>query len=249
MKSISKIYCLPLILAVASCAAPQRHEFNIAMRTVSDDGLLLKGVQVFHGDHALGTTSESGLLNVDVEASSGSSFDVRFQCPKGYKAARDHVAVPLRDAKGVADAEEAEEAGSSANALSLTLQCRPNERKATIVVKANMANLPVRLGDTIVGKTNAEGIAYVSLQFPAKEVFELSLDTSSESLLFPQNPHFPFVMPSRDEVFVIQESFRVVQPPPPPPKVKKKKKKKKVKKVPAPKKPEYKRPVRVNGVS
>jgi hypothetical protein len=245
MKYISKFYFLPLILAAASCAAPQRHEFNLSMRTVSDDGLLLEGVQVFHGDQDLGTTSKSGLLYVDVEASSGSSFDVRFECPKGYVADRDHVVVPLRDAKEVAEGEEPK---GSANALSLTLQCRPNERKATVVVKANMANLPVRLGDTIVGKTNAEGVAYVSLQFPAKQVFELSLDTSSQSLLFPRNPHFPFVMPGRDEVFVIQESFRVVQPPPPP-KIKKKKKVKKVRPEAPTKKPEIKRPVRINGVS
>ncbi len=244
MKHICTLISLPLLLAAASCAAPQRQQFSISMRSVSDNGQLLSGVHVFHGDEKLGTTRESGVLEVNVEASSGSIFDVRFECPKGYQAMRDEVEIPLRSAKEVAQDQEAR---AISNGMALTLECRPDERNATIVVKANMANLPVRMGNKILGKTNADGVAYISLRFPAKEVFELSLDTSSQSLLYPSNPHFPFVMPARDEVFVIQESFRVVEPPPPPPK--KKKKPKKVRKKPPVKKPVIKRPVRVNGVS
>jgi hypothetical protein len=249
MKQICKQLGWPLLgisflVASASCAAPQRQQFSISMRSVSDDGQLLAGVQIFHGQQELGTTRESGVLEVNVEASSGSTFDVRFECPNGYQATRDQVAVPLRNA---GPATQADAPRSTANAMALTLECRPDERKATIVVKANMANLPVRMGNKILGKTNADGVAYISLNFPAKEVFELSLDTSAESMLHPSNPHFPFVMPSRDEVFVIQESFRIVEPPPPPP-AKKKKIKRPPKKAPE-KKPEYKRPVRINGVS
>lgn len=247
---------LSFLFTSASCAAPQRQEFNISMRSVSDDGQLLAGVQIFHGEQDLGTTSASGILVVDVEASSGSTFDIRFECPSGYQAIRDQVAVPLRNTreapKEPAPKEQASEQApkeqapkeqapqGSGNAMALTLECRPDERKATIVVKANMSDLPLLMGNKVVGKTNADGVAYVSLSFRAKEVFELSLDTSSESKIFPANPHFPFVMPSRDEVFVIQESFRVIEPP-----VVKKTVKHRPKKTVV-KKPEYVRPTQIN---
>ena len=97
-----------------------------------------------------------------------------------------------------------------------------------VVVLANMANVPVMLGKEVVATTNAAGVAHVPLEFPAKEVFELNLDTSSNELLRPVNPQFPFVMPGHDEVFVVQESFRLL----PAPKVviKKKQKRKRRKK-------------------
>ncbi len=224
--------------ALASCAAPQREQFSIALRAQSDDGQLLAGVRVFHGEQELGTTTNAGSLRLAVEAVAGSSFGVQFECPKGYRSARSGLEIPLRHTSQVAS----EDAQGTDNALALTLECNPSERKATVVVKANMENLPVMMGNQELGKTNAEGVAYITLSFPAKKVFELYLDTSSSELLYPKSPHFPFVMSDKDEVFVLQESFRLNEPPPPPPEPKKRPRKRPKKE--EPKKPTT--PVRIN---
>ena len=138
MKRVYKQLGLPLLglsflFASASCAASQRQQFSISMRSVSDDGQLLAGVHIYHGEQELGTTRENGVLEVNVEASSGSSFDVRFECPDGYQAIRDRVVVPLRH---VMEVSQSQVNRATSNALALTLKCRPDERKAIIVVKA-----------------------------------------------------------------------------------------------------------------
>ncbi len=240
MRTIRNAILVGVVLA--SCAAPQREQFSIHLRAQSDDGQLLAGVQVFHGEQELGTTTSAGSLNIAVEAVAGSSFAVQFDCPKGYRSEREGLVIPLRHTSQVAD----EEGQGDDNALALTLECRPSKRKATIVVKANLEHLRVMLGNQELARTNAEGVAYITLNFPPKKVFELSLDTNSEPLLYPKNPHFPFVMSDKDEVFVLQESFRLNEPPPPPPPPAKPKKhhRRKPPKKEEPKKPT--RPTRVN---
>lgn len=239
MYPINKLTLLALATITVGCAAPKRTEFRVQMITKSDDGEKLAGVVVHHGKQVLGTTNSAGRLDVAIEASNHSTFDVNFECPKGYAATRDHVVIPLRNAAEVAQEApvplEAEAKGDSpkpvkptaSSAYEVTLECKPTIRKAVVVVQANMANVPIMMGKNNIGTTNEEGVAHLSLELRAEEVFELWLDTSSQSLLRPINPEFPFVMPHHDEVFVMQESFTLLDPP----KVVVKKKRKKRKKV------------------
>jgi len=215
----SLLTALGLVTLVA-CGGQPRSTYQVVMHTQTDDGRELADVEVFHNKQSLGTSTSSGKITIAVDATGGSTLDVQFNCPSGYNATRDNILIPLRDT------------GSSEYAV--TLECRPDKRNAVLVVNANMANVPIRIGRDIVGETDATGTAYIALNYPPKHVFEVFLDTKTNMMLKPQTPEFPFVMPDHDEVFVLEQDFHIEQPPPPAPVVKKKrkKKKKKVEKVP-----------------
>ena len=204
--------CASLLVTLA-CAAPQRELFEVNMVTKRDDGLALGDVSVYHGETLLGTTTKSATRSVQIEAEAGTGFPIRFVCPEGYSATRDEVQVPLRRTSEVANSTSSEDVSLNSNpslssAYALTLECKPSTRKAMLVVLSNMANVPVKLGNEVVGTTDLAGVAHLALEFPAKEVFELRLDTSSNDRLRPVDPHFPFVMTDHDELFVVQEAFK-----------------------------------------
>ena len=231
----------PLIsLALIACGAQAREQFHISMQTQTDDGQNLGGVEVFHKDTQLGVSTTSGRIDVVVDAVGGSTFEVQFQCPKGFHSTRESVLVPLRNSSQIA----AEESGEASYAL--TLECRPTKRQGVVVVNSNMENVPVKIGSTIVGHTDKKGVAHIPVTMAPKEVFEITLDTSSNPFLRPQNPQFPFMMPNHDEVFVLEEPFRLEIPPPPPPVKKTKRRKKKKKPVVVLEEPIKNRPVRIN---
>ena len=100
------------------------------------------------------------------------------------------------------------------NKLSLSLQCRPRERTAVLVVRSDgHADLPVLVDGVEVGRTNAKGIAHLALRRPSNSIVRVALDTSAHPRLQPQSPETPFEIGDADDIFVLDQSFekRVVK--------------------------------------
>ncbi|MCP4446736.1 MAG: hypothetical protein GY811_15520 [Myxococcales bacterium] len=207
----SKLY-LFLIVGLMACAAPKRDQFQLRMVTQSDDGYSLSGVTVWHGNQKLGTSSHSGKLDVVVEATEGANFDVQFDCPEGYDATRGGASVSLRGTSAMPLEGEAA-ASSASSAFSMILECQPRKRKAMVVVRTSKANTPIKLGKKVLARSDKHGIAHIPLEFAAKEVFELWLDTTENPLIRPINPEFSFVMPNHDQVFVLQQTLTLLPEP------------------------------------
>jgi len=210
---VRKLFAATILLALG-CGSVQQERFVLDLKTQSDDGQPLAGVVVYFKDRPMGESASAGELQLVVAAVTGQSLPLRFDCPKGFVAARDGVRVPLRT--------------SGDNRYQVVLDCKPEKRKALIAIATNMANIPLFLGAEQVGVTNEFGVAHLAVARAEQDDFEIKMDTSSVPLLRPSSPVFQFKMPDHDESFIVQESFVLEEPPPPPPPAPKKKVKKKV---------------------
>ena len=78
----------------------------------------------------------------------------------------------------------------------------------------NGPRLPILRLKSVVGQTDDQGIAHVLLQASANEQIALTLDTSKNARLLPQNPTLYFATHDADELLLVSQKFTVKQAPP-----------------------------------
>jgi len=191
------------LVAFAGCeSTAPKTSFDVAIAVTSDDGTPLSGVRVAGDEITLGTTGQDGVLLVAMRADDGTRMKVQPICPEGYDAASDGSLLVLRKFHGLEEGR--------GNELSLSLQCRPRERTAVLVVRSDgRADLPVLVDGVEVARTNAKGVAHLALRRPSNSIVRVALDTTGHPRLQPQNPETPFAIGEADDILVLDQSFEL----------------------------------------
>ena len=189
-----------LLLAVpaAGCARDvDRPAFEFSV-LVESDGEPLPGAVVQHDGIPLGTTGSRGAIGVRARGREGERLALDVLCPTGFRSPERPTLVTVRR---TSEAEQRTE---------YRVSCPPEKRKVVVAVRAQRGpNLPVKVLDQEVARTDGSGIAHVLLEGAPEEILELTLDTSAEPRLRPKSPTARFAVGSRDEIALLNQSFEL----------------------------------------
>ncbi|MBX3225740.1 MAG: hypothetical protein KIT84_30815 [Labilithrix sp.] len=190
----------------AGCTEPPPAEpFQISIRVESDPGKPMAGASISRANKLLGTTNAEGRVNLKIAGVEGEFTDVTVTCPEGYQMPPKPVSVKLTR---IADKTKIPE---------YLQQCPPAMRRVVVAVRAeNGPNLPVMYLDKAVTRTDVGGAASFALEVPPGTNFSVVLNTIERHDIKPINPSRTFVVPSHDEVFLLDQKFEVEKKAPPP---------------------------------
>jgi hypothetical protein len=195
--------------ASVGCGGPEPTPFAVIFTVKADEKVPVAGAQLLARGGNIGATDAGGELKVTLDGFEGDRLPIKLQCPDGYAATPPDSIVILRSIQGLN--------GRERQPVTLDLSCQPSKRDAVVLVHAGgeAKSLPVKIDGAVVGKTDSLGFAHLHLSTDPGSRFEVSLDTSSNDKLMPQNPKQGFQMDQKDELFIFDQSFKL----PPKPKV------------------------------
>lgn len=180
--------------------------FPITFLAQADPGVPLPGVQIRLAGAEPTVTGPDGSVRMELSGTEGTPVPVSATCPDGYRAAPALAPIVLRTTYGVG--------GAPAPGLRVSISCPPTTRHGVVVVRASgdgtatRAGLPVMIEGREVARTDASGVAHVSLEMAPGQSFRVLLATAAASpTLRPQNPELTFVFPDSDEIFAFDERF------------------------------------------
>lgn len=183
-------------LFVACDDPPPPAQFRVSFTALADANPL-GGVEIAIGGRPLGLTNAEGFLRANLQGREGAIVAYRVKCPPGHRDPDESPPLTLRQFL------ELDPAAAAARGVEITVQCRPSDRLAAVVVRAGgIANIPVLMQGQPVALTDASGVAHLMLKLPPNTSFTMALDTSANPLIAPANPSQPFVVPDADEVLV-----------------------------------------------
>jgi hypothetical protein len=200
--------CALLVVSTFGCAAKTTDDrFEISLRATSDDALALAGATFATGKSNLGKTSTSGIVNVHLRGAEGQTLPLTVTCPSGYESSGELSPLRLTRTRRVGEAV--------AQPLTVEANCIRKLRDVVLVVRTeNASNLPV-LVDGKPAATTTDGTAHLLLQLD-RDVRQVSvtLDTTDQPKLRPQNPSRTFELHGKDTVLVMSQAFSKVLPKP-----------------------------------
>jgi hypothetical protein len=183
--------------ALGCSLAPAPEPFTIALRVVSDPGEGLAGAVVALGGAQPQLSDASGLVTARVDGREGDIVSVVVRCPEGHESPDEALPIVLRrfvDPGAVPQHEAA---------------CPPLSRQLVVAVRApEAADLPVLVDGHELARTDARGVAHVSLDVPVGKTVELTLDTSAQPDLETPSPRQSFGDLSADEVVVFEAHLK-----------------------------------------
>lgn len=202
-------------LGAAACEEPAPPPaFPVTFRAESDPGVALAGVTISVAGAPPAVTGADGTVRLELSGQEGTAVPVSATCPDGYREAPSLSPIVLRTTVGVG--------GAPAPGLRVGVQCLPAIRHGVVVVRAGgegtatRAGLPVMIEGREVARTDASGVAHVSLEMAPGQSFQVLLATATASpMLRPQDPQLTFVFPDADEIFAFDERFDEEAPPAP----------------------------------
>lgn len=180
--------CLSGLGAACQKAPAPPHELHV--QVTADRGVPMAGAQLRVHGTLLGTTDALGLATLRVADGSAEPPTLALACPPGFEAATPETALVLPAA------------GSPPPMMQLSCRAEPHDAVVLVHAGALGTSLPVRVDGVPVGQTDALGFAHVHVRAGANAGFEVSLDTSSNEKLVPQNPAREFRLGEADEMFV-----------------------------------------------
>ncbi len=189
-----------------ACGDPEPSIFAIHFSVKADDKLPIANATIQAKGKSAGTTDGSGELNYRFKGFEGDRLPISLTCPDGHVASPANSVVILRSVQGLD--------GQSRLPITHDLNCQPSKRDAVVLVHVGgqAASLPVAIDGAVVGQTDSLGFAHLHLRSDPGSRFEVSLDTSSNDKLMPQNPKQLFQIEQKDEVFVFDKSFKLPKP-------------------------------------
>jgi hypothetical protein len=199
-----------LCISPAACAdaSPATTRFTALLRARTASGEPIAGVRAWADGRALGATSATGELRTDLIGAEGSAVQLSAACPPAYRtpdAERRLVLRRVRAARGSAGSAD----------LELAQLCEPIEHAAALVVLASgegRAALPIRIDGELVGQTEADGSAHLTLTAPAHATVRVELETSAQPRLLPRNPVHSFRLEDEDSILLLEQTFSVERP-------------------------------------
>jgi hypothetical protein len=195
--------------ALTSCERPPAEErpFAVVFVVESDPGVRLSRAHVFIDGEAVGESNSDGRVATEIHGKSGQQLRISHDCPEGHRAPSELKTLRLRAFEGVDR--------SQPHAMEITLRCRPLKRLAAFVVRAsNGPDLPVLLDGQRVARTNGSGVAHFSIRGAPGTEYTVELETAERPRLLPRSPTHLFILPNADEIFVINQAFKVENEPP-----------------------------------
>jgi len=171
---------------------------------VTSDRHPLPGAVIMKGGKEGPSTGTDGRVSVKIGGQEGESVDLTVKCPADYVSPTKPISVLLRRNGGGKLPE-------------FDASCPPTIRHLVVAVRAdNGANLPVRILNQEVGRTDGAGaFTYVKALRP-NEGIEMTIDTSSNPRLSPKSPSKSFTMAGFDDVMTFDQKFDQAPPPRPP---------------------------------
>ena len=198
-----------LLARCTPAVSPPKSEpqFEVPVRAMSDGDVPVAGVALRVGNSPATLTGADGVARLRLRGRTGDELEVHATCPDGYASPPTPTKVTLYRVV----------AGAAPPARTLTCE-RASRRIVAAIRTTHAARLPiVRFGHEI-GATDATGVAHVLVEGRPGEHVDLLLDTA-ESGLRPKSPTLSFVIPPRDEIVFLEQSFdkpKVVEPKPQP---------------------------------
>lgn len=193
--------CAFLLVATFGCGSKTIDDrFEISLRAISDDMMPLADVAFATGKSNLGKTSNSGAVNVRLRGAEGQTLPITVTCPGGYESSGELSPLRLTRTRRVGQAVT--------QPLTVEASCTRKLRDVVLVVRAeNSSNLAVHV-DGKPAATATDGTAHVLLQLD-RDVRQVSvtLDTTDQPKLRPQNPSRTFELHGKDTVLVMAQSF------------------------------------------
>jgi hypothetical protein len=189
---------LGLLLALAGCAAPEAEleTYELSIRIESDPGRPIAGATVSGAAQFRSVSDATGIVRLRVNGEQGQRLRFQVRCPDGYRSPEQPLDVLLT------------RLGAAALPPEYGVRCAPEVRTVVIAVRAqNGPGLPVTQLGREVARTDRSGAAHVVMQVAPHEPIELSIDTSSQPKLEPQNPTQRFDAPDTDAVLLFDAAF------------------------------------------
>lgn len=184
-------------MGLVSCTTEQTsQQYPLALRVFSDPGKPLPGALVRQNGNRVGESATNGLVDLSPSGTQGESVTFDVTCPPGHGPATNQVSILLQR---LAEPTKRPE---------YSVYCPPAVRTVVVAVRAeNGPDLPVVYLGRERARTDRDGAAHLVLQAPAEEALELTLDTSSNPYLHPQNPSARFRVGHQDQLFVLGRKF------------------------------------------
>lgn len=168
----------------------------------------------------VGVTNASGVLTftfdraVNMKDMKDMNVAITIACPPGYRGPSKPRALPLSHLMQGAGPHD------KPVPVATTSICEPELRMAALIVRAQAgarpARLPILVNGELVSQTATDGTAHVLLRVPVQDSVRVTLDTSQQPRLAPQNPTRTFA--SEDQhLLLFDQHFERTRPPGPRP--------------------------------
>ncbi len=192
MRVATTLLIASVVLTTASCGG-EREAFRVGVHAMLD-GEPIGGVEIAEDGVRLGETGADGMLQLAADRPEGTRLQLSARCPDGHRARPAELEVRLRRLQPTTG-------GPEPAALTLEVRCERRVRDVVVVVDAGLEGLDVLVDGRVVDRTDAAGLAHLTLQQPPGQRFVVSLETSAHPELVPADPEQRFTVSSRDEVF------------------------------------------------
>jgi len=193
--------CISLCLVACARSEPEHSvdrsaAFRVLVEARSEDGSAVKDVQISSGTQALGHTDDSGRVELALGGEEGDRATLAVRCPTGFASPERPLSVGLRHLSPGSPAPRFE------------VDCLRLVHAVLVGVLAQSGpHLPILHLKQKVGETDEHGVAHVLLSASNDERFTLTLDTSRNPALRPQNPSLSFVARDHDEFVLLEHKF------------------------------------------
>jgi hypothetical protein len=196
-------FALPWLGLVAlpfvGCKPEPPAPFDIAIKVLSD-GHPLPGAVILKAGKEGPATGPDGRVVVKIPGQEGEVVDLMVRCPADYVSPKTPIPAGLRRiANGKLPEYEA--------------SCPPAVRHLVIAIRADQGpNLPVKILDHVVGKTDVNGAFTYALPLRPGDGVDLTLDTDGIDRITPKNPSAQIVMSQFDDVVTVNQKFEWAPP-------------------------------------
>jgi hypothetical protein len=198
---------VPQAWLMVACSAlepspPQASPTFPVLLSVKRDALsAIAGAQIFEGSNLLGTTDDTGTVQLELSGVEGGSAALSVKCPDGFASPQRPLTVGLR------------RLAPNSPAPRFNSECVPLVHTVVAAVRAeNGPNLPISFLNRVVGHTDEFGVGHVLLETAANQPITLTLDTREHPSVSPQNPALTFVAPEDDALVLLDQTFVVKKP-------------------------------------
>ena len=200
MRLIDAILLISLLTFGAACQKDSTVVAPVFLEIVveADPGVRLSAVPIRINGDEVGRTGPNGILRAPIFSEPGRVLRVAHDCPAGHRAPPEPSTVRMRryDANRPLP-------------IQIRLGCRPLDRIAAFVIKANNGSgLPVRVNGELAATTNGSGVAHFSRSGPPGSEYLVELDARDRPTLLPRSAETLVRSPDSDELFVITQSFQ-----------------------------------------
>ncbi len=180
---------------------PKKPSQVIVFEAVGDPGKMLPGVDIFHHEKVVKTTGADGTASLQINGQEGEVFEFKAVCPRGFRSPAQAIPVTLR------------RMGNDSPQVKVRIPCVVKERTLVVAVRADGGpNLPVLYLNREVARTDGSGAAHVSFRLAAADSVSLTIDTTSQPHLRPQNPTESFIGLEHDQLKAFSKHFDVDAP-------------------------------------